>query len=62
MDDIALLNRAIALSGKSARRFAVEDLSRDERTIRRWIAGDRKLPRPARLWLEAYVAQRELPG
>lgn len=40
MTDADLLAAVIALSGKSARRFAVEDLQRGERTIRRWLAGD----------------------
>ena len=47
-DDIELLKRAIAKSGLSARRFAVEVLTRDERTIRRWLDGDRPVPRVVR--------------
>jgi hypothetical protein len=47
-DDIELLKRAIAKSGLSARRFAVEVLTRDERTIRRWLDGDRPIPRVVR--------------
>jgi hypothetical protein len=47
-DDIELLKRAIAESGLSARRFAVEVLTRDERTIRRWLDGDRPIPRVVR--------------
>jgi hypothetical protein len=47
-DDIDLLKRAIAKSGLSARRFAVEILTRDERTIRRWLDGDRPIPRVVR--------------
>jgi len=39
-EQVALLERRIAESGLSARRFAVEVLTRDERTIRRWLAGD----------------------
>lgn len=45
---IARLKRAIELSGLSDRRFAKEVLIRDERTIRRWIAGDRAIPQAVR--------------
>lgn len=48
LTDIELLERAIAKSGLSARRFAVEVLTRDERTIRRWLAGDRPIPQVVR--------------
>jgi hypothetical protein len=34
----------IAASGLSARRYAVEVLLRNERTIRRWLAGDSPIP------------------
>lgn len=46
-DNPALLRAAIEASGLSARRFAVEVLAVDERTVRRWIAGDREMPGPA---------------
>jgi len=39
-----LLHLVIHESGLSARRFAVEILTRDERTIRRWLAGDSPIP------------------
>lgn len=52
MDDAELLAAVIALSGKSARRFAVEDLQRGERTIRRWLAGDTAPTRAVREKLE----------
>lgn len=39
-----LLRSAIDASGLSARRFASEVLFRDERTVRRWIAGDSPIP------------------
>lgn len=42
--DPELLIKAIEASGLSARRFAVEVLMRDERTIRRWLAGDSPIP------------------
>lgn len=38
--DNELLRAAIEASGLSARRFAREVLIRDERTVRRWLAGD----------------------
>jgi ABC-type phosphate transport system auxiliary subunit len=40
-----LLRAAIEASGLSARRFAVEVLKRDERTVRRWLAGDSPIPK-----------------
>lgn len=39
-----LLRRAITASGLSARRFAEDVMVRDERTVRRWIAGDVEIP------------------
>ncbi len=39
-----LLELRIAESGLSARRFATDVLHRDERTIRRWLAGDSPVP------------------
>lgn len=50
MTDAALLRAAIAASGLSARRFAVEVLIRDERTVRRWLAGD-EMPAVVRAFL-----------
>ncbi len=44
MRDADLLRRAIEASGLSARRFATEILLRDERTVRRWLAGDSPIP------------------
>jgi hypothetical protein len=42
--DADLLRRAIERSGLSARAFAREVLLRDERTVRRWLAGDSPIP------------------
>ena len=44
-DPVALLRGAIAASGLSARRYATEVLTRDERTVRRWLAGKSPIPR-----------------
>jgi hypothetical protein len=44
-EQISLLRDAIKASGLSARRFAVQVLVRDERTVRRWLAGDSPIPR-----------------
>ncbi len=52
-EQIELLGRRISESGLSARRFAVEVLLRDERTIRRWLSGDSPIPRVVLDWLEA---------
>tara|TARA_R110000787_G_scaffold51228_5_gene121561 strand:+ start:572 stop:808 length:237 start_codon:yes stop_codon:yes gene_type:complete len=42
--DIALLRIRIQESGLSDRQFAVKCLRRDERTIRRYLAGDVPMP------------------
>jgi hypothetical protein len=44
MTDAELLRAAIQASGLSARKFAVQVLIRDERTIRRWLAGTNFIP------------------
>jgi hypothetical protein len=46
MNDRDLLAHVIAHSGLSARAFARERLLRDERTVRRWLAGDSPIPEP----------------
>jgi len=46
MTDVQILRDRIAASGLSARRFAREVLLRDERTVRRWLAGDSPIPEP----------------
>lgn len=40
------LAEAIAASGMSARQYADQVLLRDERTVRRWLAGDSPIPDP----------------
>lgn len=49
--DAKLLARLIATSGLPARQFAFRVMGRDERTIRRWLAGE-TMPPLARTWLE----------
>lgn len=49
MNDIQLLERAIELSGLSSRRFAVEILDVDERTVRYWLKGEYPLPGSVRI-------------
>lgn len=56
--DSDLLSEAIRVSGLSATRFAEDVMSRDQRTIRRWLKGDVAIPPAARRWLERYVAER----
>lgn len=41
MSPAELLRKRIDESGLSARRYATEVLIRDERTVRRWLEGDR---------------------
>jgi hypothetical protein len=57
VDDIRLIRAAIDASGMSARRFAVDILTRDERTVRRWLAGDSPLPRAVRDRCESIVRE-----
>lgn len=52
-DPSTLLRDAIAASGLSARRFAVDVLLRDERTVRRWLAGDSPIPAAVVRFLES---------
>lgn len=59
MTDADLLRSVIEASGLSARRFAREVLIRDERTIRRWLAGDSPMPEPVRSLL---LARQEKKG
>ncbi len=56
MTDSELVRDAIEASGLSARRFAERIMARDERTIRRWVAGDTEIPPIARRWLEDWTA------
>lgn len=44
MTEIQLLKTAIAKSGMSASGFATEILTRDPRTIRRWLKGTTQIP------------------
>ena len=41
---IATLRGAISRSGLSDRRFATRVLTRNERTLRRWVSGERPIP------------------
>jgi hypothetical protein len=41
---IALLKERIAQSGLSVRQFAIMVMIRDDRTVRRWLAGDSPIP------------------
>jgi len=54
--DPELIRAAIAAGRLSSRRFAEDLMGRDERTIRRWVAGDIAIPPIARAWLERWLA------
>ena len=43
--NVELLKRAIKKSGMSARQYAVVRLTRNERTIRRWLEGKTPIPK-----------------
>jgi hypothetical protein len=47
-----LLAQRIRESKMSARRFALEVLLREDRTIRRWLKGDAPIPKVVQRWLE----------
>ncbi len=51
-DPVALLRSAIERSGLSARQYAMTVLLRDERTVRRWLAGEAPIPDPVLTFLE----------
>lgn len=57
MSDPELTREAIDITGLAARRFAVEVIGVNERSVRRWIAGDSPIQNSEdRAWLEAFVA------
>lgn len=43
-NNLSALRKAIRRSGKSDRQFALQVLGRDERTLRRWLAGESPIP------------------
>lgn len=45
-----LLAAVIGISGMSVRQFAAQVMARDERTVRRWLAGD-PMPEVVAVWL-----------
>ena len=51
-EQIQLLRDRIEDSGLSVRRFALEILLREDRTVRRWLAGDSPIPRVVLEWLD----------
>ena len=55
--DLKLLEQSIRTSGLSARRFAEEIVTRDERTVRRWLAGDTAIPAVVVRRLTRYMAK-----
>jgi hypothetical protein len=59
MTDAELISASITASGLSARRFAEHVLARDERTIRRWVAGEIAIPPQAREWLVHWLTLSE---
>ncbi len=55
MTDAELISAAIKASGLSVRRFAAEILTRDARTVWRWLAGENPLPQAVRAKCEAIL-------
>lgn len=60
-DPFALLREAIRVSGLSARSFAETLLVREERTVRRWIAGEAPIPDVVIRFLQRYLATHPQP-
>lgn len=58
MTDPELIRAAIDASGLSARKYAEMVLLRDERTVRRWVAGKSPIPKVVREMLLAQLAKR----
>lgn len=54
-DDVDLLRHVIGASGLSARQWALTIALRDERTVRRWLAGDSPIPEPVLAYLRAQL-------
>ena len=60
ISDPELVRAAIDVTGMAARRFAVEVMGVDERSVRRWLAGDSPIQNHEdRAWLTAFVALYE---
>ena len=60
-ESVTLLKNAIEASGLSIRRYAVEVLGRDERNVRRWLAGD-AMPNALLKMLKHQAEQPKLLG
>lgn len=63
--DAELISATITASGLSVRRFAAEVLTRDPRTVWRWLSGENPLPRAVREKCEALLADvppEDVPG
>lgn len=56
-DHRELLERALAVTGLSLRSFAESVVIRDERTVRRWRAGDSPIPDVAARRLEQVLRE-----
>ena len=54
--DPNLIRASIEASGLSARRFAERVMTRDERTIRRWVSGEQPIPATASVRLVWFLA------
>lgn len=55
-----LLERAIAATGLSARRFALDVLGVDERTLRYWLKSERAIPDGAAIVMRAIIGRPPL--
>lgn len=60
MTDKELISAAIEASGLSVRRFAKEVLTRDPRTVWRWLAGDNPMPQAVRKRCADILKEAEL--
>ncbi len=58
--DMALLSETIKISGLSVRKFAAEVLTRNPRTVWRWLAGDSPMPEAVRVYCEKAVTKARI--
>jgi hypothetical protein len=55
-DERLVLEAAITRSGRSVRDFAHRIIATDERKVRRWLAGEDRIPTAMSRWLASYAA------
>ena len=59
--DVEWLQAAIQKSGLSARQYAMQRLTRNERTIRRWLTGQTPIPKVVLPFLRSEAGELSKP-